>query len=289
MKRLPIELDQSAEIGARKIVLSHLSDAGDALRRLRHGEDTKALHDFRVALRRSRAAIETWREYLPKKTSAKRGRQLRKLQRATSGARDAEVALAWVTSVRGEDPGSAHLITDLEDEIRRFEDENDLRLRFERVRRKLSADLRKLEIDLLSEDLEITFREATAFGVEQRFAELAESLQRIESLDPEVVHSARTATKRLRYTIEPIANLVPLAASAEAHLAQLQDLLGELVDANLLAQRIDRAAEPDFAIVRARNLTRIGALQEKFRAEWKNGHLMALASDIEHLVQALRG
>src|SRR5262245_39817993 len=90
-------LERPVGEGARLIVLLRLGEAHHAAERLGDGDDSEALHDFRVAIRRTRAALEAWSERLPKKVKKLR-KELTKIQRATGAARDAEVALEWLDS-----------------------------------------------------------------------------------------------------------------------------------------------------------------------------------------------
>lgn len=93
--------------------------------------------------------------------------------------------------------------------------------------------------------------------------------------DRDQAHQARIACKRLRYLIEPFTHQAPAARNAAKALEQLQDLLGEMHDADMLAQRIDHelnAAELghplSFAARRGRptrNDPRIGMLELRVR------------------------
>src|SRR5688572_16607563 len=85
---------------ARRIVLDLLEQASAAARRLDEDAHEEALHDFRVALRRLRSAVSSWRGELADALGRKHRRALRELQRATSPGRDAEVGLAWLAKQR---------------------------------------------------------------------------------------------------------------------------------------------------------------------------------------------
>jgi CHAD domain-containing protein len=53
-------LTKSPEETARRLCLGLLQEADEALSRLEQGEDSEALHDFRVALRRLRSVIRAY-------------------------------------------------------------------------------------------------------------------------------------------------------------------------------------------------------------------------------------
>jgi len=61
-------------------------------------EDSAALHDFRVALRRLRANQRAYRDQI----GAKQDKRLRRLAHATNAARDREVQLDWLRLQRQE-------------------------------------------------------------------------------------------------------------------------------------------------------------------------------------------
>ena len=96
----PDLLQRPPEEASRLVVLSMLEAAGRASRKLEDPDADDALHDFRVSLRRTRSALRAWRRELRKSVRKRDRRALAGLQRATGGARDAEVALAWLASER---------------------------------------------------------------------------------------------------------------------------------------------------------------------------------------------
>src|SRR5438105_9662833 len=87
---------------AALVGLALLDEARVACGRLAAPEDAEALHDFRVALRRLRSALRSFRAELGDAVPRTLQRQLRDVTRATGAARDAEVQLGWVRSHRAE-------------------------------------------------------------------------------------------------------------------------------------------------------------------------------------------
>ena len=76
-----------------RVAYGFLDEARAGCVRLGDPNDETALHDFRVAIRRLRSTLGTWREALRGTIKKKHRRVLRDVQRATGGGRDAEVAI----------------------------------------------------------------------------------------------------------------------------------------------------------------------------------------------------
>ncbi|MDF1700622.1 MAG: CHAD domain-containing protein [Planctomycetota bacterium] len=87
--RPPVEI-------AQRVALRFLDEARACRVRLADPADDTALHDFRVAVRRMRSTLSTWRDILAATMRRKDRRRLRDVQHATGSGRDAEVALEWL-------------------------------------------------------------------------------------------------------------------------------------------------------------------------------------------------
>ena len=94
LPRLPVER------GARRLALVHLDAAMAARIRVKGSTDPEALHDYRVALRRLRSCLRSYRKELRATVTRKSRRQLRRLARGTNRSRDLEVHLEWLTGRR---------------------------------------------------------------------------------------------------------------------------------------------------------------------------------------------
>ena len=220
-----------------------------AAARLGQPGDVEALHDFRVALRRFRSLLRAYRDLTDAAIPLRLRRRLRQLARATNLSRDLEVKLGWLEGERAE----------LKPRERTGERWLAERLTGERV----NADKEALELvardlapliaaltDRLDDVPPSTGIGAMAFArfvadlVREQTHELELSLQRVGAIiDQEEAHDARIAGKRVRYLLEPLAATVPLALELVSRLKAMQDLLGDMHDADVAAHLIAGAME----------------------------------------------
>jgi CHAD domain-containing protein len=226
-----------------------LDAARAAAGRLADAADVEALHDFRVALRRLRTLLRSFRDELGPPVPKKLQRRLRDLARATNPGRDAEVQLAWVRTHRSElgrrPAGLPWLLARLEDhrlrayEAVRREGMREFRQLERRARRALSAP----PTDAAPHGP--TFGAAAVRVIREQVVALERELAAAQAArDAAAIHAARIAAKRLRYVIEPLAAEVPQATATIDQLKQLQDLLGELHDLSVLTVELgDAVAE----------------------------------------------
>ncbi|MGA7799765.1 MAG: CHAD domain-containing protein [Gammaproteobacteria bacterium] len=225
------------------MAISLLDDAAAACARLETQADDRALHDFRVALRRLRSTLQAYRDHIDHCVPAKLLRKARKLARTTNVARDSEVQADWLRAIRAqirphERPGYQWLVRTIDARVRAaYQDmrADDIPARFRkfdaRLRRRLSGAARKRESESFGPVLRQRLQDAAA--------ELDVHLQRIHSPADEIeAHQARIAAKRLRYLLEPVSGWVPRGAQAVQALKQLQDLLGEIHDTQVMEKTL---------------------------------------------------
>ena len=254
MASLPIDLSvRPAVEGARLIALDYLEQSRAARARLNDPKDTDALHDFRVALRRLRSTLRAYRTQLRGSVPRKLRDRVRDLTRSTNRGRDAEVQLAWLRPLvdevaPAERPGLRWLVECVEHtrEDAAEQTHEEIGRSFDKLDRQLSA---KLSV----------YRRAVAtaraapepgLGLVAREALLTHA-QRLDDLlgaihagdDQAAIHRARIAAKRLRYILEPVAELLPSGVNLRLDLKSLQDLLGELCDAHVLEVAVLQAVE----------------------------------------------
>jgi len=238
-------LDLPAYEGAVRIARFYLDRAGQAALRLKKKGDEEALHDFRVNLRRLRSNLQAYAPYLATAVSQKQRRRIRNLASSTGGGRDAEVQLAWLEErqldVLIDEAGGVELL--------REELEGQLTSGYGKAITRAPGKFGKLDGKLRRrlDDLETTGR-ASGLNEGLRFSaaierclpeyagQLDAHLSRVHTMADEAeAHRARIRAKRLRYLLEPIAADVEGVDELLESLKGLQDLLGDLRDAQLLS------------------------------------------------------
>jgi CHAD domain-containing protein len=226
----------------------------------------------RVAIRRLRSWIRAYRPYVDDTLKKKTRRRLRDLARVTSGARDAEVAAAWV---RAHSDVPVRARSGFRDVAERLESERDAGLR--EIKSQFARDLpgalsalRKqlaeyFDQQTVGEPVVVESMSAAAAAATVRQAtRVARALGRIkDDTDVDAAHRARIAAKRLRYLIEPMYERGHAPASV-AQLKALQDQLGDARDMHLFAQRLVREiGEMAARDARKRALASIGVARGK--------------------------
>ena len=259
----PDLLIRSPEEAARRIALSFIDEAHAASLRLDDPEDTEALHDFRVGIRRLRSTLRAWGDRLKGTVGKKERKTLKALQNATGGGRDAEVAIEWLEGQRSDlrpvhKRGHSWMINRLQ---RRHDDAMEhvceqVRADFESIEDELKSRLGKMriEIELDRPSSGSTYASALADKAREHGRDLVLHLSRIASLqDEEEAHEARIMGKRMRYLLEPIRETVPEAQDFVKRMKKLQDILGELNDAHVLDAELRDALE-EAAVANVREL-----------------------------------
>jgi CHAD domain-containing protein len=255
-------LTRPAAAGAAFVCLTHLDAAHVAGQRLTDPSDSEALHDFRVAVRRLRSTLRNFRSELDDAVPRKLRTRLRDLTRATAPARDAEVLIASVETLkakltRGQRAGVPWLLA-------RFADRRDRA--YDQIRRDLASEFQRLERRLRrtlwaaggtpggSASAIPTFGAVAATLLSEHAALFEQELATLQSPDDEsTAHAIRITAKRLRYLLEPLVGAEPRAAGVLAHLKAIQTLLGDLHDLQVLAAQLADAVG-DAAAERARRL-----------------------------------
>ncbi len=317
---LPADLPQRpAAEGARRLALALLGDAGAQLERLSEGKDPDALHDFRVALRRLRSHLRSWRRDLKGCVRERERRELGRLQESTGGGRDAEVALAWLESERGTLKPAHGFGLELA-ALRLCEHRDaldpqavaELRRSFAPLAEALGESLQTLRLKARLDAAPPTWARGLAGRAEGHVEDLVARLQAARSSDDdERLHAARIAGKRLRYLLEPARAWSGALPGLLVRLKGLQDLLGEIHDAHVLSAQLDKLREevdcdhrqlleslaepgdaaelrtrmresprPGLLELSSRNLQRLEGLFARLREEWLGEGLAALRSDV---------
>lgn len=257
-------LERSPEETSRHLCLGLLQEAAEALSRLERAADDEALHDFRVALRRLRSLIGAYRPYLKGSVKKKLRKRLKELAASTNAARDREVQVAWLSGAAGQfDPhaerGAQFLLERLSSIETAASGVEELRERFWALHHPLEKSLSRLRLRL--EEDGPSFLSATGGLLAEKAGILEDSLRRVGSPDDgPALHRCRIEAKRLRYVLEPLQAEVSGVRGLVGEMKALQDLLGDLQDARVLAQTISDELERA-AVEEARRLRDI-AFQE---------------------------
>ena len=247
----------AASIFAGQLVAMEQAEAGTIA-----GQDPKFLHDYRVALRRTRTALRLFKNVFTPEEYRDFRKRFRALSGPTGALRDLDVHIGsreqytrWVPAKL-----RAHLAPTFASLLRRRND------RREQLATVLSgSEYAGLKRDWRAAIARLRGRRApdeaalptTRHAIASRYERLRAIAADPDTLDGAALHRARVHSKRLRYMLEFFA--VPLgepATVAAKGIERLQDALGAYHDAvvlePILQAEIDgiRAGEPD-AVKRA--------------------------------------
>jgi len=240
------------EEGARLIALAYIDEAAAALQRLADPDDTEALHDFRVAIRRTRSTLRAYRPFLKGSRPRRLGKKLQRLQQATNAGRDTEVQIEWLEAkwddmVPNHRRGYRWLLARLEDHKSRAYKRaaRQVTRRFAAVAREVRERLSeyRAEVKRDAHAHALTLAAAAAELARKHANVMQELLASIESPDDEAqAHRARISGKQLRYLFEPLSGRNEVKRVVRK-LKKLQDLLGDLHDNQVLSESLADALE----------------------------------------------
>lgn len=229
----------SAAVAARKVIGMHFRRLRDSDPGVRSGLDPESLHDFRVAMRRLRAALRVFRKVLPGPPVRRVRNDLRWLAGVTGELRDCEVQLALLDRYeRRLSSGKRRLPAGFR---------KALASRAAAHRRRLLATLdspryhrllRRLE-DLTrgASDNDLSLERAARRGIAKERARLTRRVRaaRAEPSDSNF-HRTRIGAKRLRYALEFFRPVLSRRDRRRLELlARIQDALGRDHDAVIAA------------------------------------------------------
>jgi CHAD domain-containing protein len=212
-------------------------------------DDLDGLHDFRVALRRLRSTLRAFRAELKSRVPRRTRRRLRRLARAAGASRNLQVGREWLlaqldTLKPSEQTAAQWLIARAT--ARQADADKNLARRvakdFPRLKRKLRRSLRGPEASPAGSQPSKRGSVALRDAVRRWTKELERGLQATRTAaDWEDAHAARIWAKRIRYLLRSFKQELPRVRAAIQQLAALQDVLGSLQDARVLAGEL-RAA-----------------------------------------------
>ena len=222
--------------------------------------DVEFLHDYRVAVRRTRSLLSHFGDVLTTRRRDWARRFFSDLGRRTGAARDLDVLLLELPSYAGRLPverreGLAALRQRFEHDVDREYAAFSRWLGSKTYRRGLDRWLRTLEV-LGAHPSEETIAELAAQAIAQTASKVFKQAKKIaRSDDDEPVHRLRIRCKKLRYVLEFSRSLTPGGEVGEliSALKRLQDVLGTFQDLVVHGPRLEATAErepadPDLAL-----------------------------------------
>ncbi|HSP19593.1 MAG TPA: CHAD domain-containing protein, partial [Myxococcaceae bacterium] len=219
-RRQPALLSREPAEGVRLVALDLLGEARAASARLADPADAEALHDFRVAVRRLRSWLRSFREQVDDTFRKRWRRELRAVADSTGAARDAEVIRARVLADREAlSPGQRRaadwfLARESPEGQPAVEVRAQAVAAFERLSPHLESALSRYQ-RRVGQARRGRFGGAAAKAIFEQAAALSAALAEVQGpADAEPAHRARIQGKRLRYLLEPIRPVVPAAEEA---------------------------------------------------------------------------
>ncbi|MGL4611877.1 MAG: CHAD domain-containing protein [Trueperaceae bacterium] len=204
-------------------------------------EDQETLHDFRVSVRRLRSFLKSYEPYL----KAKKHRQrFADIMDVTSKGRDFDVHIVWLRNqkTKADDTESVGITYLLEQLV------NTKTLDLEKVQNATTKAAEKLAVifsravstqeTTKSKTKEETFATVTAQVLQAHSKDFRELLREIAKPTDDVIHEARIAAKRLRYTLELLGE-----SETKSFLKKLkgfQDITGNLHDLQVLEPKVQK-------------------------------------------------
>ena len=242
MKTIPRLADQPAGTTVAGLLARYLDQGDAAARHLRRGSDDEALHDLRIALRRIRALLGAYGDWLKVPDKKAKG-HIARLARRTSLARDGEILRAWLATMP---PDLTHTATfadilALLDQAACNHGETGAKAIHARYQ-KLAANLRRARP--ARTDRKTRFGTTAGFQIQKALARFAHRLTQLQQQpSPETAHNARIAGKSVRYLVEPFTRADLQWREHGQRLARYQTLLGDIQDCAAMRELLADIAE----------------------------------------------
>jgi CHAD domain-containing protein len=276
---------QSA-LAIQAYLLQLMRHADHALTRLAHANDTAALHDLRVALRRLRTWLRAFGTHVG--VDRTQQKQLRQLAHGSNPLRDREIELAWL---RAQTSGLSraqrrsvlalhrHGAQVYRRELRTLR--VDLRNHWPPLARQLRRTLRSARMQLDARALHDVLRRI-------RHNLLAELKQVRTARDTAALHRARIFAKRLRYVLEPYRGVATDIAASITALIRLQDDFGAFHDGAIIRAALKHSDAPVIDILSRRARTQQRALFKTLRSRHLGKELISLRRLLRQSEHALK-
>jgi len=207
-------------------------------------DDVEKVHQLRVATRRAIAALELYRDWLPRKEVRWLSKRLKKIRRAAGAARDLDVLAEWMRKdLDGRAGGLLAMLADeraaAQPKIMAVADKCERENRFRRKMYRMLASVRPRGRVPKTQDVSFHNWAETRLGqaAESFFAAMPN-----QNSDLSALHQFRIRGKQLRYTLE----LLAVAFGPELReqhypvVQRLQELLGRINDCVAADARLRR-------------------------------------------------
>lgn len=234
-----------------ELVSGYLAEMRATLEGVVEDVDTEFLHDFRVALRRTRSTLKLSRRVLDPATVARHERDAKRLADLTTHLRDLDVHLLGLPRMRGRltsaDPSD---LDPFERHLRRRRAAEHRRL----ARTAATSRMQQLLGDWTAELVRTAGAKHSAVTAEEHSRRIISRAHRrvlragsavTDESPPEHLHTVRKRCKELRYALEMFASLHDprVTEKAVSDLKKLQDCLGRFQDAHVQRAVVRRFAE----------------------------------------------
>ncbi len=242
---LPGLLGRPSTEVAHLLALRFLDEAASGATRLHDPNDSEALHDFRVGMRRLRSLMRAYGPELRSSVGKKWRRRVRDIASLTNEGRDAEVQVEWLkrefASMRLHKRGARWVLRQIEERMddAYAEVRSDVLREFGQSEMKLRQRLRLLPNTEESAADEPTFGGRTGALLREQLKTLWDLTTSAHSPDDErEIHDARIAAKQIRYVLEPLQDEIKGGKKLVKTMKRLQDVLGDLHDVQVVEETL---------------------------------------------------
>jgi CHAD domain-containing protein len=219
-------------------------------------DDIEKVHQLRVATRRAIAALDLYRDWLPRNEAGWLFQRLKKIRRAAGAARDLDVLAEWMRQeLNGQTGGLLAMVADqraaAQPKIMAIADKCEQRNRFRRKMFGLLAGVRPHGKARKTQDVSFPNWAETRLGqaAESFFAALPN-----QNSDLSALHEFRIRGKQLRYTLELLAAAFgpelreqhyPVVEDLQEQLGRINDCVAADARLRRLRRKIDSSAEQE--------------------------------------------
>lgn len=258
-------------------------------------EDIEKVHQLRVATRRAIAALELYRDWLPRVENRWLSKRLKKIRRAAGAARDLDVLAEWMgEELHGQAGGILAMIADeraaAQPKIMAVADKCERENRFRRKMYGLLVGVRPRGKMRKTQD--VSFHN----WAETRLAQAAENFFAAmpnQNSDLSALHQFRIRGKQLRYTLELLATAFgpelrerhyPVVQELQEQLGRINDCVAADAQLRRWRRKVDSPAEQAILDeLMERKRARLDRAMAEYRGWWTPDRAEALQQGLSGL------